>query len=303
MTVLAERPVAATTTRERRRSAATQVVTTKADLSAARAQLSGSVAVVMTMGALHDGHAELIRAARERAEHVVVTIFVNPLQFGDPVDLANYPRTLAADLRLCRQLDVDLVFAPPVDEMYPGGVPIVTVRAGSVAARFEGADRPGHFDGVCTVVAKLLHLTDPDIAVFGEKDAQQLAVIRAMVRDLDFRVEVVGVPTVRESDGVARSSRNLLLTEEQRRVAAAIPRAIAAARSAAADGNPAKLVAAAARSALERAPGIDPAYVALVDDATWADADASTTSARLLIAARVGGIRLIDNEQIRLRSR
>jgi pantoate--beta-alanine ligase len=277
-----------------------RVATTKAQLALARRRLHGRVAVVMTMGALHDGHAELIRAASALGDAVLVTIFVNPLQFDDPADLERYPRQLDADLALCRELGVDLVFAPDVEEMYPGGAPLVSVCAGPIAARFEGADRPGHFDGVCTVVAKLLHLTAPDVAVFGDKDAQQLAVIRAMVRDLDFGVEIVGAPTVREADGLARSSRNLLLSSTDRAGAVAIPRAIEAARVAAQRGATGAAVKQAARQILDDAIGVEPAYVALVDDATWSDAVDSTITARLLIAARVGGVRLIDNAQLTL---
>ncbi|MEV5959766.1 pantoate--beta-alanine ligase [Streptomyces sp. NPDC051987] len=193
----------------------------------------GRRAVVMTMGALHEGHATLIRAAREIAGpdgEVVVTVFVNPLQFGAGEDLDRYPRTLDADLKIAEQAGADAVFAPSVDEVYPGGQPQVRVTAGPMGALLEGASRPGHFDGVCTVVAKLLHLTRPDAALFGQKDAQQLAVIRRMVRDLNFGVEIVGVPTVREADGLALSSRNRYLSADERRSALALSRALFAGR-------------------------------------------------------------------------
>ncbi|MGW0597405.1 pantoate--beta-alanine ligase [Streptomyces sp. NPDC002776] len=186
-------------------------------------------AVVMTMGALHEGHATLVRSARELAGadgEVVVTVFVNPLQFGAGEDLDRYPRTLEADLKIAGEAGADVVFAPSVDEVYPGGEPQVRVSAGPMGERLEGAARPGHFDGMLTVVAKLLHLTRPDIALFGQKDAQQLALIRRMVRDLNFGTEIVGVPTVREDDGLALSSRNRYLSPADRRTALALSRAL-----------------------------------------------------------------------------
>ncbi|MEV7276740.1 pantoate--beta-alanine ligase [Streptomyces sp. NPDC093111] len=194
---------------------------------------AGQRAVVMTMGALHEGHASLVRAARERVGAdgtVVVTVFVNPLQFGAGEDLERYPRTLDADLALAAAAGADAVFAPAVDEVYPGGEPQVRITAGPMGERLEGASRPGHFDGMLTVVAKLLHLTGPDLAFFGQKDAQQLALIRRMVRDLNFPVEIVGVPTVREADGLALSSRNRFLSAEERHTALALSRALFAAR-------------------------------------------------------------------------
>ncbi|MEV5726812.1 pantoate--beta-alanine ligase [Streptomyces pharetrae] len=193
----------------------------------------GRTAVVMTMGALHEGHATLIRTAREhvgRKGYVVVTVFVNPLQFGAGEDLDRYPRTLDADLKTAEQAGADIVFAPSADEMYPDGRPEITLRAGAMGERLEGASRPGHFDGMLTVVAKLLHLTRPDVAFFGQKDAQQLALIRRMVRDLNFPVEIVGVPTVREEDGLALSSRNRYLSPQERRTALALSRALFAAQ-------------------------------------------------------------------------
>lgn len=194
---------------------------------------AGRRAVVMTMGALHEGHATLVRTAREQVGpegHVVVTVFVNPLQFGANEDLDRYPRTLDADLALAEEAGADAVFAPAVDEVYPGGDPQVRISAGPMGERLEGATRPGHFDGMLTVVAKLLHLTRPDLAFFGQKDAQQLALIRRMVTDLNFPVEVVGVPTVREEDGLALSSRNRYLSPVERRVALALSRALFAGR-------------------------------------------------------------------------
>ncbi len=203
----------------------------------------GRTAVVMTMGALHAGHAALIRAARARVGDeglVTVTVFVNPLQFGAGEDLDRYPRTLEADLELAAEAGADIVLAPPVRDVYPCGEPEVRVTAGPMGGRYEGASRPGHFDGVLTVVAKLLHLTRPDVAFFGEKDAQQLAVIRRMVTDLNFPVRVVGVPTVREPDGLALSSRNRYLAPAERTTALALSRALFAGRDAlaAAGGAP-----------------------------------------------------------------
>ncbi|MEU6535933.1 pantoate--beta-alanine ligase [Streptomyces sp. NPDC047000] len=190
---------------------------------------TGRRAVVMTMGALHEGHATLIRAARDLAGadgEVVVSVFVNPLQFGQGEDLDRYPRALEADLEIAGQAGADAVFAPSADEVYPGGPPQVRVSAGAMGERLEGASRPGHFDGVLTVVAKLLHLTRPDVALFGQKDAQQLALIRRMVRDLNFGIEIVAVPTVREEDGLALSSRNRYLSAVERRTALALSQAL-----------------------------------------------------------------------------
>ncbi|GGL88848.1 pantothenate synthetase [Streptomyces fumigatiscleroticus] len=198
-----------------------------------RRAVPGRTAVVMTMGALHEGHATLIRAARAHVGpegFVVVTVFVNPLQFGAGEDLDRYPRTLDADLKTAEQAGADVVFAPSADDMYPGGRPEITLRAGAMGERLEGASRPGHFDGMLTVVAKLLHLTRPDAAFFGQKDAQQLALVRRMVRDLNFGVEIVGVPTVREDDGLALSSRNRYLSPGERRTALALSRALFAGR-------------------------------------------------------------------------
>ncbi|GAB7031868.1 pantoate--beta-alanine ligase [Streptomyces sp. NPDC021749] len=193
----------------------------------------GARAVVMTMGALHEGHATLIRAARHRVGaqgQVVVTVFVNPLQFGAGEDLDRYPRTLDADVELAAAAGADAVFAPSVDEVYPGGEPQVRITAGPMGTRLEGASRPGHFDGVLTVVAKLLHLTAPDLAFFGQKDAQQLAVITRMAADLNYPVEIIGVPTVREDDGLALSSRNRYLSAPERRTALTLSAALFAAR-------------------------------------------------------------------------
>ena len=213
----------------------TRLVHTRADLRAALADRDGEVGVVMTMGALHDGHRELIRVARRRCAVIVVSVFLNPLQFAPGEDLSRYPKTLESDLALCAAEDVDLVFAPSVAEVYPlGDQPQVRVQAGPLGEILEGDSRPGHFDGVLTVVAKLLHLTGPDVAYFGQKDAQQLLLIRRMCQDLDFPVEVVAVPTVRDPDGLALSSRNIYLTAADRVVALTLSRALHAGQSAAA---------------------------------------------------------------------
>ncbi|WP_309135255.1 pantoate--beta-alanine ligase [Cellulomonas sp.] len=265
-------------------------------------------AVVMTMGALHEGHLELVRRARELADAVVVTIFVNPLQFGPAEDLDRYPRDLEGDLRLLTGPGLlgegDVVFAPTPDVVYPDGDPVVRVGAGRIGDVLEGASRPGHLDGVLTVVLKLLHLTRPDVAVFGQKDAQQLAAVRRMVRDLDVPVEVVAHPTVREGDGLARSSRNAYLSADERARALALSAALRAGAAAADAGEGAEAVRAAARRVLDDAltDGDAVDYVALVDPATFADADTTTTDALLLLAARVGATRLIDNAPVTLRA-
>ena len=252
----------------------------------------------MTMGALHEGHGQLIRAARARGDSVIVTIFLNPLQFAPGEDLDRYPRTFDSDFALCTREQVDVIFAPTPDVIYPDGEPHVRVAAGPLGDRLEGEARPGHFDGVLTVVGKLLHLTRPDVAFFGEKDAQQLALIRQMVRDLDFPVEVVGWPTVREADGLALSSRNTYLSERDRVAALSLNQALQAG-AAAGRGGP-RAVLDAAGEVLAAEPDVAVDYVALVDERTWADAGADTTQARLLVAARVGTTRLIDNVSIDL---
>ncbi|MFD0398682.1 pantoate--beta-alanine ligase [Kitasatospora sp. NPDC127121] len=257
-------------------------------------------AVVMTMGALHEGHAALIRAARKQVGQegrVAVTVFVNPLQFGPAEDLERYPRSLDEDVKLAEENGADVVFAPSVDEVYPNGRPQVRLSAGPMGERFEGATRPGHFDGVLTVVAKLLHITDPDFAFFGEKDAQQLAIIQRMVADLDFDVEVVGVPTAREEDGLARSSRNRYLSADEREQALALSKALFAGRDAAAQGP--KAVREAASAVLDAAEGINLDYLALVDPHDFSEAaDDFQGAAVLAVAATVGSTRLIDNVHV-----
>jgi pantoate--beta-alanine ligase len=271
---------------------------TRAELNLARDELRGVVAVAMTMGALHEGHASLIRHARELADHVIVTVFVNPLQFGAGEDFDRYPRTWEADLEVCAREGARVVFAPTLAEMYPHGEPAVRVQAGPLGAVLEGAHRPGHFDGMLTVVLKLMHLTRPHVAVYGEKDAQQLALIRRMVDDLDLPVRVVGVPTMREPDGLAMSSRNRYLSTDERASAVGLSRALQAGADARAGGPETVLAAAADR--LAATPGLALDYVVLVDDETWQPAGDTTLVGRLLVAGRVGSTRLIDNREIDL---
>ena len=271
----------------------TAVARTRAELAAVRtkwAEAGAKLAVVMTMGALHAGHAELIRQARGRAERVVVTDFLNPLQFAPGEDLDKYPRTFAADLELCQAEGVDLLFAPGPADVYPEGDPVVRVHAGAVGDVLEGKSRPGHFDGVLTVVAKLLNLTGPHYAFFGQKDAQQLWLISRMVKDLDHAVEIVEVPTVRDSDGLALSSRNTYLSDADRGQALALHEALERGRSAASDPH---LVVDATREHLIAA-GVDVDYVEMVDPGSFAPVRARG-EAILLVAAFVGSTRLIDN--------
>ena len=277
----------------------TVVTHTRSELAAERKRLdatAGPVAVVMTMGALHAGHAELIRTAQERAASVIVTVFLNPLQFAPGEDLAKYPKTLPSDVALCRQAGVDVVFAPSPDVVYPQGEPLVRVSAGDVGDLLEGETRPGHFDGVLTVVAKLLHLTRPDLAYFGQKDAQQLWLIAQMTSDLDLPVEVVPVPTVRDADGLALSSRNTYLSEMDRRAALALPRALAAGQEAEVRGAEEVLAAGHEVLAAERAVRLD--YLELVDPRTFGPVAGG--DALLVVAAFVGSTRLIDNQAVRL---
>jgi len=271
-----------------------QLATTRADLAAARALMQGPVVLAPTMGALHDGHTQLLRAARTLAGprgSVIVSIFVNPLQFGPGEDLDRYPRTLDEDLARCAREGADLVFAPSAAEMYPGGQPEVTIDPGPIGQRFEGEFRPGFFGGVLTVVLKLLHLTRPAVAVFGQKDAQQLTLVRRMVTDLNLDVVIEPVPTVRDPDGLATSSRNRYLAAADRAVALALPRALRAGQAAAASGSGAVL--SAARDVLRAQPALAVDYVALVDPGTFGPAEPGP--ALLVAAARAGGTRLIDN--------
>lgn len=276
----------------------TDLAHTRADLRRAVGHPAGEVGVVMSLGALHDGHRALVRAARDRCDVVVVTVFLNPLQFGPGEDLTRYPRTLESDLALCEAEGVDVVFAPSVEEMYPGGEPSVRVAAGALGDVLEGASRPGHFDGVLTVVGKLLHITAPDVTFFGAKDAQQVLLVRRMVADLDFPVEVVTIPTVREPDGLAMSSRNVYLTTEDREAALALSRALRAGDAAAGRGPDA--VRTAAVEVLEAEPGVAVDYLVLVEPHTLEPLPDGGGDALLAVAAKVGSTRLIDNATVRL---
>ncbi|UIJ46143.1 pantoate--beta-alanine ligase [Sphingomonas cannabina] len=250
------------------------------------------VALVPTMGALHAGHMALVAEAKRLAKRVVVSIFVNPKQFGPNEDLDKYPRREAADARMLGDAGVDLLWMPTVEEMYPAGF-ATNVSVAGVSEGLDGAARPGHFDGVATVVSKLFNQVRPDFALFGEKDFQQLAVIRRMVADLDMGLEIVGVPTQRDDDGLALSSRNAYLAPEDRAAAVALPRALGAAARAIGEGGDATAALAQAREALSAA-GFAIDYVALVDAETLGEPDPARPM-RLLAAARIGGTRLIDN--------
>lgn len=276
-----------------------RVAHTRAHLRSARADLGDDLGVVMTMGALHEGHAQLIRQARSEVRHVVVTIFLNPLQFAPGEDLSRYPRTFESDLVICAREGVDLVFAPSPDVIYPEGEPGVRIAAGALGTVLEGAARPGHFDGVLTVVAKLLHLVRPSRAYYGQKDAQQLLLIRRMAQDLDFPVDVVAVETAREQDGLALSSRNRYLTETDREVAGCLSRALHAGADMARIGPAA--VRRAARDVLVREPLTLVDYLVLVHPTELTQVPEWYRGPALLaVAGRVGTTRLIDNMPLEL---
>jgi pantoate--beta-alanine ligase len=244
-----------------------------------------TIGLVPTMGALHEGHGALMRRAREETGYVVVTIFVNPTQFNRPDDFEKYPRDLATDLAFCERVGVDAVFAPDAKEMYPGE-PLTSVEVAGVSSRLEGEFRPGHFRGVATVVAKLFNIVPADRAYFGEKDAQQLAVIQKMVADLNFPVTIVPVPTVREPDGLAMSSRNQRLTPEQRRIAPVLYRALCVARS---KGRRAAL------ELLASVPEVRVEYLEIVDLDKFQPVSETVGDVRILAAIWLGEVRLIDN--------
>ena len=282
-------------------------------LAAVRATLAGPVVLVPTMGALHDGHRVPLRRARELAGpdgSVVVSVFVNPLQFGPGEDFDSYPRDLAADVAICAEEGAVLVFAPGLREMYPAEQ-MIMVSPGEMGRVLEGRSRPGFFDGVLTVVLKLFQLIRPDVAVFGEKDAQQLALIRRMAADLNLGVQIAGVPLLRDADGLAASSRNTYLSPAERATALALSRALLAGVAAAGQdhcGGGAAAVLAAARAVLDPAaaavPPLELDYLVLADPATFAPVDDGYAGqARLLVAARVGGTRLIDNIAVELGGR
>ncbi|SEN80910.1 pantothenate synthetase [Sphingomonas gellani] len=251
------------------------------------------VALVPTMGALHAGHMALIDAARRPGTRVVASIFVNPRQFGPNEDLSRYPRREMADARMLAEGGCDLLWAPDVEEMYPAGF-ATSISVAGVSEGFDGAARPGHFDGVATVVTKLFNQVRPDAAYFGEKDFQQLAVIRRMVADLDMGIEIVGVPTQREDDGLALSSRNIYLDEGDRARAVALPRALGIAARAIGRGEDPVTVLDEARGTLAAA-GFDVDYVSLADAETLGEDPDPSRPRRLLAAARIGNTRLIDN--------
>lgn len=263
-----------------------------------------TIALVPTMGALHRGHLDLIDVATQRADRVIVSIFVNPLQFGDQGDFDHYPRPLVDDLRACDEAGVDVVYVPTAAAMYPAGSS-TTVHVRGLGETMEGASRPGHFDGVTTVVTKLFAASRPHLAIFGEKDYQQLAIVRRMTADLDLGVEIVGHPTVREPDGVAMSSRNQRLSDEQRRAAVCIPRAIGAAvdraRSARSEVD---TILAAATSVVADEPLATLDYAVVFDSATLHPIDQLVADrrgpghVRLALAVRFGDVRLIDNADL-----
>jgi len=271
-----------------------QTIRSSEELARWRDQISGTLALVPTMGALHAGHLALVAEARRRADRVAATIFVNPTQFNDKADLARYPRQEAEDAMKLRASECDLLWAPSVEDIYPDGFS-TSVHVSGISERWEGEHRAGHFDGVATVVAKLLLSLRPDVALFGEKDFQQLAVIRRMVADLNIAVEIVGVPTVREPDSLALSSRNAHLSPDERNRAVALPRALEAARDAIIDGVDVRGVLGEAEDSLLEAGFFKVDYFALVDAVTLEPLDRPSGEMRLIAAATMGTTRLIDN--------
>lgn len=272
-----------------------KVVETVAELQAALAHAPPPVGLVPTMGYLHDGHLSLIARCRRECPIVVVSIFVNPTQFGPTEDVARYPRDLPRDLRLCEEAGVDLVFTPGVAEMYPEGYRTF-VQVEGLQDRWEGPSRPGHFRGVATVVARLFRAVRPHRAYFGEKDYQQLQIVRRLTQDLLLRVEVVACPTVREADGLAMSSRNVYLDGPSRERATALWSALVAAQRRLADGERSgAALCAVMRETIAAADGVDLDYAAVVDPLTLEPLEVVVKEARALVAARVGGVHLIDN--------
>jgi pantoate--beta-alanine ligase len=269
-------------------------IETLSEAVAALREGGGTIAFVPTMGALHAGHMALVAEGRRRASHVVASIFVNPTQFAASEDLSTYPRREATDAKMLEEEGCALLWSPDVATMYPDG-PGIKVRAGNLGEGLDGAARPGHFDGVATVVSALFDQVRPDIALFGEKDYQQLAIIRQMVAERGLPVEIVGVPTQRDADGLALSSRNTYLTEEERQSARALPRALGEAAAAIQRGGGVAEALATAKERLVKA-GFDPIdYVELCDSETLEPVTSLERPARLLAAARIGRTRLIDN--------
>ena len=271
-----------------------QTIRTSEELALARSNLEGRLALVPTMGALHAGHMALVAEARKRADTVVATIFVNPKQFGANEDLSRYPRREAEDAKMLDYAGCDLLWVPSLADIYPPGF-ATTIHVAGVSERWEGEARPGHFDGVATIVARLLLRVRPDLALFGEKDFQQLAVIRRMVSDLSLPVEVASVPTVREADGLALSSRNAYLSPQQREQAVAIPNALEGARAAILSGTNVEDVLEEARASLLNRGFSRVDYFALVDSATLEPVRRPQGEMRLIAAAVIGTTRLIDN--------
>ena len=276
------------------------VVETVAEMEAERAAMAGAVGLVPTMGALHEGHLSLVRYAREECDRVAVSVFVNPTQFGPKEDFAAYPRDLDRDLRLLEVEGVDVVFAPSPEEVYPPGFDEWVEVRGPLTERLEGEFRPGHLRGVTTVVARLFRIVRPRRAYFGEKDAQQLRVVRRMVEEQRLPVEVIGLPTVREPDGVAMSSRNAYLSTEEREAALALPRALALARRMVEEDGvrDAAAVRRAAKELIGREPLARIDYVSVSDSETLEELCEIDRPALMLLAVRIGGTRLIDNAQI-----
>jgi pantoate--beta-alanine ligase len=275
-----------------------KVVSTVARLRTERKALSHPIGLVPTMGSLHAGHLSLIERARAESGSVIVSIFVNPTQFGPNEDFARYPRDLARDLRLCEDAGVDLAFTPTEEEVYPAGS-TTTVEVGELQDRWEGASRPGHFKGVATVVTKLFRMAQPDRVYFGEKDYQQLQIVRRLAADLLLDVEVVGCPTARDADGLALSSRNVYLDTEARSRALSLVRALQAAQERAARGESlTRVLQAAMVDVVSATPGVTLDYAAIVDPLTLEPVETVSGAARALIAAYVDGVHLIDNAAI-----
>ena len=255
------------------------------------------IALVPTMGALHDGHLALIDIAQKHCERTVVSIFVNPTQFNESADFASYPRTFDVDAAQCQRREVDVIFAPTAEEMYPNGSR-TTIRVGPIATRWEGEHRPGHFDGVATIVAKLFLACEPDVAVFGTKDFQQLAVIRQVALDLNLPADIVGVPTIREPDGLAMSSRNVRLSNDQRQAACTIFRAMNEAQHLLTDTSQSiEDIRQHVVNEIEMSGGVID-YVAIVDPVTLEPIE-DFSEAQMLVAATFGTVRLIDNLRLR----
>jgi pantoate--beta-alanine ligase len=272
-----------------------RTITTVAEMTAARDAAAGTVGLVPTMGFLHEGHLSLVRRARADCDTVAVSIFVNPEQFGPGEDLDRYPRDEKRDLALLRTEGTDIVFMPPAEEVYPPGFDDWVEVRGPITERLEGEHRPGHFRGVATVVARLFRIVRPDLAYFGDKDAQQLRVIRCLTHDLGLPVDVVGLPIVREPDGLAMSSRNAYLSSDDRARALSLSRALREAKRAFGAGERhAGVIRDAARHTLEAA-GVGVDYVSVADEATLEEIETIDRPALLLLAARVGATRLIDN--------